>query len=121
MKQQTLAMAVDQSFENDRKLTPRSKFLRAPQAILPWTDLCLVIELHCSKAGNGHSLAGLGPTLRLHFIQYWFNLADLSRKEALYNSASLRRFVGIDLDCESMNDATTILKFRKLLNQHKLF
>ena len=35
--------------------------------------------------------------LRLHFIQHWFNLADLACEEALYDSASLRRFVGIDL------------------------
>ena len=35
--------------------------------------------------------------LRIHFIQHWFNLADLAGEEALYDSASLRRFVGIDL------------------------
>ncbi len=33
---------------------------------------------------------------------------------------SLRRFVGIDLGRESVPDATTILKFRKLLNDNKL-
>lgn len=31
-----------------------------------------------------------------HFLQHWFNLADLACEEALYDSASLRRFVGID-------------------------
>jgi IS5 family transposase len=53
-------------------------------------------------------------------IQHWFNLADLACEEALYDSASLRRFVGIDLGRESVPDATTILKFRKLLNENKL-
>ena len=49
-----------------------------------------------------------------------FNLADLACEEALYDSASLRRFVGIDLGRERVPDATTLLKFRKLLNEHKL-
>ena len=58
--------------------------------------------------------------LRIHFIQHWFNLADLSCEEALYDSASLRSFVGIDLGCEPVPDSTSITKFRKLLNDNKL-
>jgi len=58
--------------------------------------------------------------LRIHFIQHWFNLADLSCEETLYDSASLRSFVGIDLGREPVPDSTTITKFRKLLNDNKL-
>ena len=47
-------------------------------------------------------------------------MADLARAEALYDSASLRRFAGIDLGYEAVPDATTMLKFRRLLEQHKL-
>lgn len=32
----------------------------------------------------------------------------------------LRRFVGIDLGREPVPDATTLLKYRKLLNAHRL-
>ncbi len=49
-----------------------------------------------------------------------FNLADQACEEALYDSASLRRFVGIDLGREPVPYATTMLKFRRLLNEHKL-
>lgn len=49
-----------------------------------------------------------------------FNLADLACEEALYDSTSLRRFVGIDLGREAVPDATTMLKFRRLLEKHKL-
>jgi len=41
-------------------------------------------------------------------------------EEALYDSTSLRRFVGIDLGSEPVPDATTMLKFRRLLNNNKL-
>lgn len=57
--------------------------------------------------------------LPIHFIHHWFNLADFACEEALYDSASLRRFAGIDLGCEAVPD-TTLLKFRHLLETHKL-
>ena len=121
MKQQTLAMAVDQSgYEQYRKPTRRDEFLKTMEAIVPWASLCEVIEPHYPKAGNGRPPIGLERMLRIHFIQHWFNLADLACEEALYDSASLRRFVGIDLGREPVPDATTVLKFRRLLNDNKL-
>ena len=120
MKQQTLAVAADQTFESYRKPTRRDEFLKTMEAIVPWTALCDVIEPHYPKAGNGRPPIGLERMLRIHFLQHWFNLADLSCEEALYDSASLRRFVGIDLGREPVPDATTMLKFRRLLNDHKL-
>jgi IS5 family transposase len=122
MKQQTLAMAADQSagFERYRKRTRRDEFLATMDAIVPWTQMCSVIEPHYPKGIGGRPPIGLERMLRIHFIQHWFNLADEACEEALYDSASLRRFVGIDLGREPVPDATTMLKFRRLLNDHKL-
>jgi IS5 family transposase len=122
MKQQTLAMAEDQNanFERHRKPTGRDVFLDTMHKIVPWCALCAIIEPHYPKRGNGRPPIGLERMLRIHFIQHWFNLADFACEEALYDSASLRRFVGIDLGCEAVPDATTLLKFRHLLEQHKL-
>ena len=58
--------------------------------------------------------------LRIHLLQHWFNLADAACEEALYDSAALRAFAGIDLGREPVPDATTILKFRHLLERHEL-
>lgn len=55
--------------------------------------------------------------LRIHVIQHWLNLAC---DEALYDRASLHHFVGIDLGFEPVPDATTMLKFRHLLDKYKL-
>jgi IS5 family transposase len=122
MKQQTLAVAEDQnaSFEQHRKPTRRDVFLETMHKIVPWAALCAIIEPHYPKRGNGRPPIGLERMLRIHFIQHWFNLADFACEEALYDSVSLRRFVGIDLGCEAVPDATTLLKFRHLLEQHKL-
>jgi len=120
MKQQTLAMAADQGFEQYRKPTRRDQFLETMNRIVPWAALCAVVEPVYPKPGNGRAPIGLERMLRIHFLQHWFNLADLACEEALYDSASLRRFAGIDLGREAVPDATTMLKFRHLLEQHKL-
>ncbi len=122
MKQQTLAMTADQGagFEQHRRPTRREEFLDTMNRIVPWTDLCAVIEPHYPKRGNGRPPIGLERMLRIHFIQHWFNLADFACEEALYDIASLRHFAGIDLGCEAVPDATTLLKFRRLLETHNL-
>ncbi len=122
MKQQTLAMAADQGagFEQHRRPTRREEFLATMNEIVPWTDLCAVIEPYYPKKGNGRPPIGLERMLRIHFIQHWFNMADFACEEALYDIPILRKFAKIDLGNESVPDATTILKFRRLLERHQL-
>ena len=80
MKQQTLAMAADAQlgFEQHRKPTRRDEFLKTMDSLVPWAALCEEIAPHYPKAGNGRPPIGLQRMLRIHFIQHWFNLADLS-------------------------------------------
>jgi len=108
VKQTTLAMAIDQcgGFEKYRRPAKRDIFLQTINDIVPWSALCEVIELHYPKADHGRPPIGLERMLRMHFVQHWFNLADQSCEEALLDSASLRRFVGIDLGRERVPDGT---------------
>lgn len=48
MKQQTLAMAADQGdgFEQYRRPTKRDTFLATMDEIVPWRELCSLIEPH---------------------------------------------------------------------------
>jgi IS5 family transposase len=122
MKQTTLAMAADQGagFERYRKATRREAFLAQMDTLVPWSELGALIEPHYPKAGNGRPPIGLQRMLRIHLLQHWFNLADEAMEEALYDSASLRAFVGIDLGREPVPDATSLLRFRHLLEKHRL-
>ena len=122
MKQQTLAVAADQNaqYEQYRRPTKRDVFLATMEEIVPWSELCAVIEPHYPKPGNGRRPVGLERMLRMYFVQQWFNLADAACEDALLDSTALRRFVGIDLGCERVPDATTLLKFRRLLEDNKL-
>jgi len=56
----------------------------------------------------------------MYFVQQWHALADEALEDAIYDSQALRDFVGIDLSVESVPDATTVLKFRHLLEKQAL-
>ena len=58
--------------------------------------------------------------LRIYFLQQWFALSDPAAEDALYDSESMRRFVGVELSEDAVPDESTILRFRHLLEQHQL-
>jgi len=68
----------------------------------------------------GRPPIGVPKMLRMYCLQQWYGLADEALEDALYDSQALRDFVGIDLSRESVPDATTLLKFRRLLQDNDL-
>jgi len=100
-------------FEKYTKTTRRAQFLAEMDLVVPWQALCARIEPVYRKAGNGRPPVGVERML-------WFNLSDPAAEEALYDSPTLRAFVGIDLGQEPVQDETTVCKFRHLLEQHDL-
>src|SRR5437870_7400886 len=118
MKQRTLAMMT--GFEQYTRKTRRALFLEEMEQVVPWRELCGLVEPHYPKAGGGRPPVGVERMLRIYFLQQWFNLSDPGVEEALYDSAVMRSFVGIDLGCEPVPDETTVCKFRHLLEKHKV-
>jgi hypothetical protein len=88
--------------------------------VVPWRELCAVIEPVYPNPGKGCSPVGLERMLRIYVPQQWFNLSDPGAEEALYDSLTMRRFAGIDLGREPVPDETTLCKFRHLLERHEL-
>jgi transposase, IS5 family len=117
MRQATLASV---GFERYGKTTRRAAFLAEMNQVVPWRELCALIEPVYPKPGNGRPPVGLERMLRLYFLQHWFNLSDPAVEEALYESLSMRGFADIDLGREPVPDETTICKFRHLLERHDL-
>ena len=78
--QKTLANAV--TFEKYRKPTRREQFLAEMERVVPWKELCALIEPFYPKPGKGRPPAGLERMLRIHFLQSWFNLSDPGAEEA---------------------------------------
>ena len=107
-------------FERYTKKTRREIFLEEMEQVVPWRELCALIEPHYPKPGNGRPPVGVERMLRIYFLQQWFNLSDPAVEETLYDSAVMRQFVGIDLGHEPVPDETTVCKFRHLLEEHGL-
>jgi IS5 family transposase len=118
MKQQSLASQV--VFEKYGRKSRRELFLDEMEKVVPWSALEALVRPHYAKAGNGRQPVGLSIMLRTYFVQQWFNLSDPGVEELLYESAPVRRFVGVDLGIAAAPDETTILRFRHLLEQHDL-
>ena len=117
MKQMTLGST---GFEKHAKATRRAQFLAEMERVVPWKQLCALIQPVYSKGATGRPPVGLERMLRIYFLQQWFNLSDPAAEEALYDSLAMRQFVGIDLGREPAPDETTILRFRHLLESHDL-
>src|SRR5882724_1756671 len=118
MKQRTLAMMT--GFEQYTRKTRRAIFLEEMEQVVPWRELYALVAPHYPQPGNGRPPVGVERMLRIYFLQQWFNLSDPGVEEALYDSAGMRQFVGIDLGREPVPDETTVCKFRHLLEEHGL-
>jgi len=79
------------------KQTRRQRFLDEMNAIVPWQKLCRLIEPHYPKEERGPPPIGTERMLRIYFLQVWFNLSDPAAEDALYDSAAMRAFAGVDL------------------------
>jgi IS5 family transposase len=117
---QQRTLATMNGFERYTKKTRREAFLEEMEQVVPWRELCALIEPHYPKPGNGRPPVGVERMLRMYFLQQWFNLSDPAVEEALYDSPVMRQFVGIDLGQEAAPDETTVCKFRHLLEEHGL-
>jgi IS5 family transposase len=116
-KQRTFASLAWQA---KGKVTRREQFLAEMGAVIPWRRLLALIEPHYPQAGNGRQPLGLEKMLRIYFLQQWFNLSDPQAEDAIYDRESMRRFARVELGEEVVPDESTILRFRHLLEQHRL-
>lgn len=118
MTQQTTFAHAE--FTAKKKRTRREQFLARMEEVIPWAALLAVIAPHYPKGERGRPPMGLERMLRVYFLQQWYALADEALEDALHDSQALQRFARIELDAEGVPDATTLLKFRHLLETHDL-
>ena len=98
------------------KVTRRERFLGEMQAAVPWARLVALIEPFYPPGKRGRPPLGVGLMLRVYFLQQWYALADEALEDAIHDSRAMRAFIG----GEVVPDATTLLGFRHLLEEHDL-
>lgn len=108
-------------FAQKKRVTRREKFLTEMEQVVPWGRLEALIEPKYPSAGRvGRQPVGVARMLRMYCLQQWFGLSDEAIEDAIYDSQSMRDFVGIELARGSVPDATTLMKFCRLLEQRGL-
>lgn len=116
MKNQTTFSDVE--YQNRKHTTPREAFLDAMNKIIPWDRWIAMIAPYYPSGKRGRPTRGIETMLRMYLLQIWFNLSDVGVEDAIYDSYCMRKFMGLDFMTESVPDATTLLKFRHLLEEN---
>ena len=89
--------------------------------IIQWKEFIKDIEPFYPKSGRpGRPPRGIELLLRRYFLPVWFNLADEALEETIYDRYGMRKCMRLDYFKGGTPDATTLLKFRQLLEKHGL-
>ena len=111
----------DLEYGSKKRVTRRDRFLGEIEKVTPWAALVRELEPFYPKGeGRGRPPIGLERMLRMYIVQQCFGLSDEGTEDAIYDSQAIRGFVGGDLSRGEAPDATTLLKFRRLLETNHL-
>lgn len=90
----------DMEYSNRKKKTKREEFLDAMEEIIPWAYWVDMIHLYYFNNKRGRRLIGI--------------------EDSIYDSHAMRSFIHIDFNEQQVPDATTLLKFRHMLEKNKI-
>ena len=105
----------EMEFANKNRTTRKEKFLSEMARVLPWTGWCKTIQPYYFEKGNGREPTPLITMLKMYLLSLWYNMSDESCEDAIHDTHSFKNFIG-----EHVPDATTLCKFRKMLERNKL-
>ena len=110
---------IDLGLNLSTKKTRKREFLNQMQQVVPWTDLVALIAPYAPEGRKGRPPFPVEMLLRIHFMQQWFTLSDPAMEEALHDMPLFRDFAGLSWS-GATPDESTILRFRHLLEEHRL-
>lgn len=111
---------ADIEYENRKKKTKRENFLDEMDKTVPWASLIAVISPYYYNNRRGRPACGIEKMLRMYLLQTWFSISDEGLEDAIYDSYAFRKFMGVNFDESTVPDATTLLKFRHLIEKEKI-
>ena len=117
MSQLTL---TDMEYSNRKKKTKREEFLDAMDRIIPWSCWVDMIRPFYFSNKRGRRPIGIEIMLRMYLMQIWFNLSDEGIEDSIYDSYAMRTFMHIDFNEQQVPDATTLLKFRRMIERNRI-
>lgn len=110
----------DIEYGNRKRTTKREEFLDIMDEIIPWDEWVEFVRPYYPAGKRGRPVKGIETMLRMYLLQTWFNLSDEGAEDAIYDSYAFRKFMKIDFMTEQVPDATTLLKFRHMIEKNHL-
>jgi IS5 family transposase len=111
---------ADIEYESRKRKTRREEFLEMMDKIIPWKNWVSLIEPYYPSGKRGPPTRGIETMLRMYFLQIWFSMSDEMVEDSIYDSHAMKKFMGVRFGEEQAPDATTLLKFRHLLEKNNL-
>jgi len=111
---------TDIEYSRRRRVTRREEFLTMMDEVVPWDEWVSLIEPWYYHNTAGRRAVRLETMLRMYLLQVWFSLSDEAVEDQVNDSYAMRRFMGLDFTVEQVPDATTLLKFRHLMEANGL-
>lgn len=106
-------------YANRKRKTKRDKFLEIMEEVIPWEEWIGIVTPYYPNGKRGRPPRGVEAMLRMYLLANWFSLSDEGVEDAVYDSYAFRKFMKVDfLGEEQVPDATTLCKFRKLLDEN---
>jgi IS5 family transposase len=88
--------------------------------VVPWAALVESIAPHAPKGKRCRPRFAIETMLHIHFLLRWFGLSDPVMEEAPVDAPLYREFAKLDNWNLRLPDESTILRFRHLLEKHRL-
>ena len=110
----------DLESQGQRRKTRREEFLERMDAIVPWDRWCALVGPSYHSQARGRHVRGAETMLRMYLLQVMFGLSDEGTEDAVLDSRAMQRFMHLDLMQEQVPDATTLAKFRHVLEREGL-
>lgn len=110
----------DMEYSLRKRTTKREEFLDIMDEIIPWEEWVDLIKPHYFSGKRGRPPKGIEKMLRMYLLQCWFTLSDEGVEDAIYDSYAFRKFMGINFLEEQVPDATTLLHFRRIMEESKI-
>ena len=98
----------------------KQRFLEEMEECLPWEFLEDILNEYWSESKNGRKKYPLRKMLKIYFLQQWYCLGDPTVEAEIYDSIAFRLFLGINDLGEEIPDETSILRFRRFLEENNL-
>ena len=109
---------TDFEYAGRKKKTKREEFLNEMNKIIPWDKYISEIDKFYYHNKLGRRPKDIKVMLKMYLMQIWFNLSDEGIEDAIYDSYAMKSFLGINFCEEQVPDATTLLHFRRKLEEN---